>query len=98
MSNVRQFLVCQDYEHANLCDQLVLARLETEFGIRANAWSEVYSDGERFGIYWGAPVSDLFGLPPSPENPDGDPALVIVEDAEGAWEVVRPEADPGEAV
>lgn len=93
MSNTRHFLVCADYAHAELCDRLVLARLEDEFGVRANAWSEVYSDGERFGIYWGAPVSDIFGLPPSPENPEGDPALVIVEDTEGAWEVVRPEPD-----
>lgn len=93
MNPIRFYLLCDSYEHANLCDQLVLARLETEFGIRANAWSEVYSDGERFGIYWGAPVSDLFGLPPSPENPDGDPSLVIVEDTEGVWEVVRPEPE-----
>lgn len=88
MSNTRHFLVCQDYEHANLCDQLVLARLETEFGIRANAWSEVYSDGERYGIYWGAPVSDLMG------QPEDDPSMVIVEDTEGAWEVVRPTEEP----
>lgn len=93
MSTPRHFLVCQDFDHAWLCDQLVLARLETEHGVRANAWSEVYSDGERFGLYWGAPVSDLFGLPPSEEHPDGDPSLVIVEDTEGVWEVVRPEPE-----
>ena len=93
MSTPRSFLVCLDYQHAELCDQLVLSRLETEHGVRANAWSEVWSDGERFGIYWGAPVSDLFGYPPSPEYPEGDPSLVIVEDTEGVWKVVRPEPE-----
>ena len=93
MSTPRHFLLCDDYDHAFAVDQLVLHRLTVEFGIRANAWSEVYSDGERFGIYWGAPVSDLFGLPPSPEYPEGDPSLVIVEDTEGVWKVVRPEPE-----
>jgi hypothetical protein len=98
--STRQFLLCDSYEHAHLCDQLVLSRLETEFGIRANAWSEVYSDGERWGIYWGAPVSDIFGYPPSVEHPEGDPAVVIVdEDPAAPWEVVRPEPEaPDEGV
>ncbi len=92
--STRQFLLCDSYEHATLCDQLVLARLETEFGIRANAWSEVYSDGERFGIYWGDPVSSLFGVP------EDDPSVVIVdEDPAAPWEVVRPEPEaPDEGV
>ncbi len=83
--STRQFLLCEDFGHATLCDQLVLARLETEFGVRANAWSEVYSDGERFGIYWGAPVSDLF------RTPEEDPSVVVVdEDPANPWQVVRP--------
>lgn len=87
MSTPRSFLLCDSLEHATVVDQLVLARLESEFGVRANAWSEVYSDGERFGIYWAEPVSSLFGAP------EDDPSLVIVEDTEGTWEVVRPEVE-----
>jgi len=91
--STRSFLVCQDYAHAELVDQLVLLKWQELTGDVANSWSEVYSDGERFGIYWGAPVSDLFGFPPSTEHPAGDPSLVIVEDTEGVWEVVRPELE-----
>ena len=91
--STRSFLVCQDYAHAELVDQLVLLKWQELTGDVANSWSEVYSDGERFGIYWGAPVSDLFGYPPSPEYPEGDPSLVIVEDTEGVWKVVRPEPE-----
>jgi hypothetical protein len=84
---MKTILVCDSYPHAELCDRLVLAKLE-DAGIRANAWSDVYTDGERYGIIWAAPVSDLFG------QPEEFPELELVEDTEGLWQVVRPTEDP----
>lgn len=91
---MRQFLLADSVEHAELLDKLVLAALE-EQGIYGGAWSEVWTDGTQYGIYWGAPASGIFGYPPSEEYPDGDPSMVLVtEQADQPWTVVTPEPDP----
>lgn len=84
----RRILVCSDENHAEVVDAIVMAHL-TDAGHRANAWSEVWSDGERFGIIWEEPVASLFG------TPDIDPSLIVVENTARAWAVVpapEPEA------
>jgi len=83
-------LVCDSYPHAELCDRLVLAKLE-DAGVRANAWSDVYTDGVRYGIIWAAPVSSLFG------QPEEFPELELVEDTDDSWTVVVPEPEDPDA-
>ena len=95
---MRQFLLADSTEHAELLDKLVLAALE-EQGIYGGAWSEVWTDGTQYGIYWGAPVSGIFGYPPSEEYPDGDPSMVLIAETEEApWTVVIPEPTPIEEI
>lgn len=88
---MRTFLLADSAAHADILDKLVLASL-ADHGIYGGAWSEVYTDGERYGIFWGSPVSELFGLPPSEDHPEGDPSMVLVTETEDApWSVVEPE-------
>ena len=95
---MRQFLLADSTEHAELLDKLVLAALE-EQGIYGGAWSEVWTDGTQYGIYWGAPVSGIFGYPPSEEYPDGDPNMVVVNEyPDMPWTVVIPEPTPIEEI
>lgn len=98
MSTPRTILICDSYEHAEAVDKLVLHGLDVDHGIKGNAWSEVYSDGERYGILWGGPVAEMFGEPRSTDCPDGDPALVLVTDTDGAWRVVQPVPEPTEDI
>lgn len=95
---MRTFLLADNAEHADILDKLVLASL-ADRGIYGGAWSEVYTDGERYGIFWGTPVSDLFGYPPSEEHPDGDPSMVLVTETEELpWTVAIPEPEPAEEI
>ena len=99
---MKTFLICDDSYHAEVVDQLCAERLRVEFDTSCSCWSGVYENGVSFGIYWGHPVSDLFGFPPSEDHPDGDPLMVIedeVLDANGVsnWRLVpspEPEAGP----
>lgn len=98
MSQLKTFLLADSAEHAAVLDKLVLAALNDQ-GVYGGAWSEVWTDGQRFGIFWGSPVSGIFGYPPSEEHPEGDPAMVLVEeDPENPWYVVVPEPEPSEEV
>ncbi len=97
---MKQYLVCFDSTHAEVVDGLCAERLRSELGTHCSCWSGVYSKVGKwgktyYGIYWGAPVSDLFGFPPSEEHPDGDPLLVVEDeilDSEGEsnWTLVPP--------
>jgi len=89
---MKTLLLCQDELHAEVVNALVLESLRDN-GVVAGAWSDIYTDGERFGIIWVAPVSDIFG---SPE--DVQSGLVVVEDADDSWEVVLPEPPAPEVV
>jgi hypothetical protein len=86
---MRQFLICEDATHAEVVDQLIFAKLQDEIGAQGTCWSGIWSDGTNFGVYWGSPVSDLFGLP------EEFPELVITDeviDKEGNsnWYLVIP--------
>lgn len=103
----RQFVKCESELHAETVDGLILARLQDEFGSQASCWSGIWAKsgllGNTYGVYWGSPVSDIFGFPPSEEHPDGDPAVKILTekvDAEGNsdWSLVLPEVIPSEAI
>lgn len=84
----RTFLICDSAEHADLVDQLVFARLQDVDGAQGNSWSGVWTDGERFGILWASPVSDLFGVP------EDFPELALVEEtAESPWTSYEPSPD-----
>ena len=90
MSNPRQYSICQSPEHATIVDQLVFAMQQDTQGAIGGGWSGVYVKpgllSDTYGVLWGAPVSTLFGYPPSEEHPDGDPLMVLeteVLDAEG---------------
>lgn len=86
---MKTILVCDSAEHAELVDQLVFARLQEAEGARGNGWSGVLTDGTRYGILWGSPVSDLFGLP------EDFPELVLVEETQGIpWSDFVPEPEP----
>ena len=94
MSTPRTYVLVDSPEHGETVDSLIAARLRDEEGTHCNRWSGVYTDGERFGVLWGSPATDIFGHPPSAENPDGDPALVLVEEsAPGEWSEVLPEPE-----
>jgi len=83
----RTFLLCASELHAETIDGLVFARLQDLEGTCGSTWSGVYSDGERFGILWGEPVSALLG------TPDEDPELQLVEDAAEEWTLIQPAAE-----
>lgn len=89
----QQYVICEDADHAAAVDAIIFAELQANEGAFGNQWSGVYTDGTRYGVLWGAPASDLFGFPPSPEHPDGDPSLVLV-DADATWAPYVPPADP----
>lgn len=76
---MRTFLVAADENHAEVLDAIVFAKLQDEEGAQGVGWSGVWTDGQRFGILWEAPVSDLFGLP------EDFPELVLVEDVNEEW-------------
>ena len=88
MNTGRIFLVAANELHAELLDGLVFARLQDVEQCSGNSWSGVWTDGERYGITWAAPVSTLFGVP------EDFPELVLVdEDDAEPWTLVQPEAD-----
>lgn len=76
---MRTFLLAADENHAEVLDAIVFAKLQDEQGAQGVGWSGVWTDGQRFGILWEAPVSDLFGLP------EDFPDLVLVEDVNEEW-------------
>lgn len=93
----RQFIIVESPEHGEVVDGLIADRIREVDGTVCNQWSGVWTDGVQFGVLWGAPASDVFGFPPSAQNPNGDPSLVIVEDKNDAWEPVpapEPEVTP----
>lgn len=87
---MRTFLVCDDELHAELVDALVFARLQDVDGTFGSEWSGVWTDGQRFGIVWAAPVSQLFG------QAEDFPELVLFEDASEEWTLAEAEAPEGE--
>ena len=88
MSTPRQFLLCLDETHADVVDQFIAARLRDVDGSKCSSWSGVWTDGERFGVVWAAPASDLFG------TPEEDPSIVIADevitDGVSDWEEYVP--------
>ena len=97
MSTPRQFLVCDNELHAEVVDQLIMESLRDAYGTKGNTWSGVYSDGDNFGVIWASPASGLWGAPFSSENPDGDMALIILDETVnsegiGSWSQVVPES------
>ena len=83
------YLICDSFEHAELCDAIVCESLRDSDGNKGARWSGVYTDGTRFGIVWAPEVSAVFG------SPEDNPAVVIAEavaDAEGIfdWQEVLP--------
>jgi hypothetical protein len=89
----RTYLVCNDYNHADFVDHLVMARLIDVEQATGSSWSGVWTDGTRYGILWAAPVSTLFG------QPEDFPELVLVdEDSDAPWTLVVPQAEPQEDV
>jgi hypothetical protein len=83
-------------------DQLVFAMQQDTQGALGNGWSGVYVKpgllSNTYGVLWGAPVSALFGYPPSEEHPDGDPSVVLEneildENGESNWGPL-PEPEP----
>jgi hypothetical protein len=90
MSTPRQYLLCDNETHADVVDQFIADRLRDIDGSRCSAWSGVYTDGERFGVVWGSPASELFGAPGE------DQSVVIAEDS-GDWaRYVPPAPEPEE--
>ena len=79
-------LVCDSPEHAEIVDALVFARLQEVDGTQGARWSGIYTDGERFGIAWASPVSELFG--------DLAEEGLVVEG--GEWEPWEPGAGDGD--
>ena len=99
MSNPRQFLIVDSPEHGEVADEWVCNLLRENFGTICNCWSGIWVKpgllSDTYAIYWGAPVSQLFGDPPSEDNPDGDPLLNIVEETfdangESEWQLLVP--------
>jgi hypothetical protein len=88
MSGTRTFLVCDSELHAECVDALVFLALQEHGPTGGGGWSGVWTDGQRFGILWEAPVSNLFGLPAD------FPELVLVEDTADEWTFAMPEAQP----
>jgi hypothetical protein len=82
---MRSFLVADSENHAEILDQLVFLALQENGPTGGGGWSGVWTDGERFGILWEAPVSDLFGVP------EDFPELVLVEDVNEEWTFAMPE-------
>lgn len=100
---MRQFIKCDSVLHAETIDGLILARLADVSGNKGSCWSGVWAKADVYGVYWGSPASDIFGYPPSEEHPDGDPALVIIDevvDADGNsdWTLVVPEVIVSEEI
>ena len=88
----QQFLVCDSYEHADLVDHIVMAKLRDEDGSNGSSWSGVFTDGSRYGILWAAPVSSLFGAL------EEDASMEVVdevysEDGTSDWNLVVLESD-----
>jgi len=78
------YLICDSYEHAEVCDGIVCESLRDADGNRGARWSGVYTNGTQFGIVWAPEVAAVFG----------EEALVI-EDVDGEWtEVLPPEPEP----
>lgn len=89
MSRPKQFLLCDDAFHAELVDEFIMEFLRERDGAIGSSWSGVYTDGERFGVVWAAPGSDVFG------TPEEQAELVIVqEDPDDPWSLVRQEQEP----
>ncbi len=83
----QQYLVCESYEHADLVDHLVMAKLRDEDGNLGSSWSGVFTDGVRYGILWAAPVSSLFGA--LEDNPSMEVVDEIYsEDGTSDWKLV----------
>ena len=101
---MRQFIKCDSVPHAEAVDALILDRLREVYGNRGSCWSGIWAKaGPIYGVYWGNPASAVFGHTPSEEHPDGDPALVIIDevvDADGNsdWTLVVPEVIVSEEI
>lgn len=98
MSRARTFLIFPNELDAEWADQLVAEYLREMESTDCTCWSGVHTNGPLIGIVWGSPVAAVFGQPVSEDNPDGDPALVLVEetfDAEGnsEWHLMEPEQE-----
>jgi hypothetical protein len=76
----RSFLLCESPEHAEVVDHLIAERLREVDGSKCSQWSGTYSDGERYGVLWASPASELFGLPYDPITGEGDESIVIAEE------------------
>lgn len=74
------YLVCENALHAKFVDELIMCRLRDVDDSKGSQWSGVFTDGERFGVLWDAPVEALFG------SSEEDPSIVL---AEGEWELVE---------
>jgi hypothetical protein len=90
MSSPRQFLLCLDEIHAEVVDQFIATKLREEDGSKCSQWSGVWTDGERFGVVWAAPASDLFGTPE--DDPSVQLATEIITDGVSDWEQYVPPA------
>ena len=97
---MRQFVKCDSELHAETVDALIFAKLQSDYGTHGSCWSGVWAKSgllkDTYGVYWGSPVSGLFGYPPSEEYPDGDPSIEIIsevidEDGNSDWWLVLPE-------
>ena len=81
---MKTYLICLDEIHAEVVDQFIAARLREVDGSKCSSWSGVFTDGARYAVLWGSPVSDLFGLP------EDFPELKLASN--GEWALLEPEA------
>lgn len=85
----RQILVCESFEHAELCNQLVMRDLEDTDNAKGSRWSDIFvsPDETKVGILWGSPVANIFG------TPEDDPSMEIIDDVNDEWSVME-DPDP----
>lgn len=75
------YLLCDSPEHADVVDQFIMERLRDIDGSKGSQWSGVYTNGTSFGVLWAAPASSLFGVPIAEDPENGDPSVVVEEEA-----------------
>lgn len=80
MKSSRSFLLADSAEHADFLDHFIMDELRAKDGANGSSWSGVFTDGIRYGILWDTPASSLFGQPVTPDNPNGDPSVVVVSE------------------
>jgi hypothetical protein len=74
-----QFLVAVSFEHAELLDGLVFARLADVDNNKGSRWSGVYTNGTLFGIVWAPEVAALF-------DPSEVTIATAIPDPDGGWD------------